>query len=324
MAEHISAIDDSVYYSGHYWNNFDYVYREINRRVSGDEKSRWYEHFRKTVGGRRFKKALILNCGNGWVERELYQIGGLFDEAVGLDFSERLLDEARQHARDLPFRYYQGDINQADFVEDGYDLVVNHAACHHIAYIDRVMQALCAALPEDGFLVGFDYVGPHRNQYPYEHWNEVWKLNNALPQPYRKHLRYPHLKTMLATDPTEAIHSELILNVTARYFDFTDHRRAGGALAYEILNFNKGLVEAEPQVRDHWVKYIMDRDLHFAYTTASYFDYYACRPRKAALVEPAALKYAEDEVNRERQAARVGGAYYEPTVLQHLYDLING
>ena len=184
------------------------------------------------------------------------------------------------------------------------------------------MQALCAAVSADGFLIGFDYVGPHRNQYPYEHWNEVWKLNNTLPEPFRKQLSYPHLKTMLATDPTEAIHSELILDVTARYFDFVDHKKVGGALAYEILNFNKGLIQADSASRDHWVKYIMDRDLHFTYTASSYFDYYACRPRKAALKDPAALAFADDEVKREQRASNNGGVYYEPTVLQHLYDLV--
>ena len=39
-----------------------------------------------------------------------------------------------------------------------FDLVVNHAAAHHIAAIDRVFREICRILPEDGWFVSFDYV----------------------------------------------------------------------------------------------------------------------------------------------------------------------
>ena len=49
------------------------------------------------VARNRSARALILNCGNGWVEREMVS-ANVMAEAVGIDYSEALLDEARQAA----------------------------------------------------------------------------------------------------------------------------------------------------------------------------------------------------------------------------------
>jgi len=65
---------------------------------------------------------------------------GLIKEAVGVDYSENLIVDARNKAAELPLRYYVIDTNTAVFPETGYDLVVNHAAAHHIAYINKVFS----------------------------------------------------------------------------------------------------------------------------------------------------------------------------------------
>src|SRR4029078_2762564 len=136
-----------------------------------------------------------------------------FQEVVGVDYLQPLIDEAQKEAdaQKLPFRYYQMDINTVAFPESGFDLVVNHAGCHHIAYLDRVLRAVNNIMTDDGYFINYDYVGPHRNQYSFHQWNEIILLNRSLPEELQNELAYPHLPTMLATDPTEAIHSELIL-----------------------------------------------------------------------------------------------------------------
>ena len=60
--------------------------------------------------GRVFQRALILNCGNGWVERVLVE-HGLVREAVGIDYSTDLLEEARAaaSASGLPLTYLPGE-----------------------------------------------------------------------------------------------------------------------------------------------------------------------------------------------------------------------
>src|SRR5579863_6756557 len=103
--------NSDVYYTGTYWNDFVIVRERINTRISGDPLVPWHEHFATTTG-RKFRRALILNCGNGWVERELVETG-LIAEGVGIDYSQVLLDEASEAARKsgLPLTYQQGNIN---------------------------------------------------------------------------------------------------------------------------------------------------------------------------------------------------------------------
>ena len=49
--------------------------------------------------------------------------------------------------------------------------MVNDAAAHHIAMIDRVFREICGLLLPDGCFVSFDYVGLHRNQC----WSVAWE-----------------------------------------------------------------------------------------------------------------------------------------------------
>src|SRR5579863_4940348 len=90
--------NSEVYYQGIYWNDYELVQRHLNARVSGDESRSWSDRF-AAVAGRTFERALVLNCGNGWVERQLVR-AGLFTEAVGIDYSEQLLAEASHHAHE--------------------------------------------------------------------------------------------------------------------------------------------------------------------------------------------------------------------------------
>ena len=60
-----------------------------------------YPDTRTSIGGSTslyapavHQRALSLNCGNGWVEQEIVH-GGLAKEAVGVDYSEALLEQAR-------------------------------------------------------------------------------------------------------------------------------------------------------------------------------------------------------------------------------------
>lgn len=316
--QHTVNDNAEVYYQGSYWNDYAYVREQINERVSGDKDTTWFEHFHRLVGQRRFKKALILCCGNGWVERELWQ-RGFFEEAVGVDYAEALLDQARAQAGDRPLRYYQMDINTAVFPEGGFDLVINYAAAHHIAYIDHVFRAIATMLPADGYFVSFDYVGPHRNQYPAAQFSAAAALNETLPAEIRQDLRYPHLPTMLAVDPTEAIHSELIVQTMQRYFTLVTHAHAGGALAYPLITHNSNLYAAPAAEQERWIAAIMDADGEYldAHPHTSLFDYIVAQPNKPVLTMERRLNaWTIDEQQRERTAREQGGLYYQQAPIE--------
>jgi SAM-dependent methyltransferase len=319
MADFDVNENSDVYYQGRYWNDYDAVVRRTNERISGDPALMWYEHFAK-VSNRSFERALILNCGNGWVERDLFY-SGLILQGVGIDYSEELLAEARAAAdrANLPLAYEQANVNAGRFPDERFDLVVNHAAAHHIAAIDRVFREICRILPEDGVFVSFDYVGPHRNQYLPAAWEAAWQLNEEIPEALRQDLDYPHLPTMLIQDPTEAIHSELILETFRRYFSVRQCTPLGGAIAYPLLTHNAKMWEAaDPDARSEWVARILEADDRFLADNpdSTLFAYFAGTPDKSVLRRHERLREWEvAEAERESRASRNGGEYYTRTAL---------
>jgi SAM-dependent methyltransferase len=315
------ADDSSVYYGGGYWNDLPQVRDYIESRSTGKPDTRWFHHLKQVHGGRPFRKGLFLNCGNGWVERDLLR-EGICEEAVGIDISADLLDQARKEAADLgvPARYYSRDINTADFPEGDYDLVVNFAAVHHVAYVDKVLRRVAEVLPPDGVFASVDYVGPHRNQYGYGQWAAATRLNASLPEGLRSALRYPHLPTMLATDPTEAIHSELIVPTVRRYFRLAELNAVGGGLAYLVLSQNAGVhAAAESAPVDRLIRDVLDADAAWTADHEPMFVFFWGHPDKAVLDDAAQLaEWTREEQDRERRAAGNGGEYYPLTLLQEL------
>ena len=319
--------DSSVYYQSGYWNDLRLVQRYLNRRATGDPEQSWSEHLAAYHDG-KFAKALVLNCGNGWVERGLVQ-SGLVAEAVGVDFSDDLLDSARAEADKLglPLRYAQLDTNSAQWPEEGFDLVINHAAGHHIAYLDRVLRSIADLLPPDGLLVSWDYVGAHRNQYPAEQWEAAWQLNATLPAEFRHpELIYPHLPTMLHTDPTEAIHAELIMPTMRRYFELEYVRALGGGLAYPVLTFNRGVFDRPAEEADPVVRQVLAADAEWTDAdpeARTLFAYIIARPHRAAPAPAQLTAWTAEEAARERSAAADGNRYYPETLLGAIYDALD-
>ncbi len=319
------------YYRDRYWNDFEIVVRALNERATGDPAVTWFEHLRDTAGP--FRHALVLNCGNGWVERELLD-RGVVASAVGVDVSDDLLDEARRAAaeRDLPLRYERLDTNAADFPDEEFDLVVNHAAMHHVAYIDRVTRRIHRLLTGSdgaprGVFASWDYVGPHRNQYSARQWEAAWETNLRLPPEARQRMRYPLLPAMVEGDPTEAIHSELILPTMARYFDLDHRRDLGGGVGYLLLTHNDAIHALAPQDADPHVATVMAADaaLLAADPSTSLFAYVIARPHPGALDDTEQLAtWTAEEDARERSAAANGGIYYPRTAMAALAEPLGG
>ena len=310
-----------TYYRDRYWNEAPGVDMHLQRRATGDPFMDWITHLHRWHG-RPFRKALVLNCGNGWVEQMMVD-RGVVAEAVGVDIGADLLADAERAAAGRPIRYYRLDVNSGAFPEDGYDLVVNHAAGHHIAYVDRVFRAIAHILTDDGVLVSWDYVGPHRNQYPGDIWEAAHRVNTMLPAELQSPMNYPWLPVMLTEDPTEAIHSELVLPVMRRYFSLDYERALGGAIAYVLLTPNPAFLDAPPEATAPWAELMLAEDAAFtdADPSRSLFVYAIARPCKGVLADTIQLAaWAAEEDERERRAAESGGRYYPATAIAETLD----
>jgi len=178
------------------------------------------------------------------VERWLHSIGG-FKSAVATEFSPTLLRKARAMASKamMNISYLRHDINAEPLPPGPFDLIIVYAAAHHWGRIDWIFTQLSSRLSPGGKLAMWEYTGPHRNQYPSEMWAAAHQANDALPPALRSPMSgngvgYPHIPTMLAFDPSEAQHSELILQTLRRSFFIHSLRPLGGALAYPLLTMS--------------------------------------------------------------------------------------
>jgi SAM-dependent methyltransferase len=313
-----SQTDNAGVYFQHqrYWNALPQVIKYMNVNSSGDETIDWI----RNVGierGRPFERALFLNCGTGWVDRAFIE-AGVARCGVGVDISPSMIDTAKGLADDanLPLSYLLADGNNDPLPLDGVDLVVNHAACHHLTHLDRVLGQIADALPDDGWFVSFDYVGAHRNQYPADQWEAAILLNDRLPVNLQSSMQYPHLPTMLAMDPSEAVHSELFLKTHDRYFSTVSDRPIGGWLAYLVLTDNQQLFDNLGDEANHWIDKVIaaDRAVLDADPAKTLFAFRIAQPRRPSAGIEIRSEWRRTEDLREETASKSGGVYYPRTM----------
>lgn len=306
-----------VYYTGKYWNDIPFVRQEVfHRRATGRPDVHWDSYLLERRG-EAFQKALILNAGNGWVERSLADKNILLS-GVGIDYLQEFVDSANQEARAKGYNltYYQCNVNADPLPGGDYDLILNHAAAHHIARLDFVFQQILTLLLPNGWFVSIDYVGPHRNQYPAPLWGKLNELNAQIPAHLQQKLVYPHLPTMLATDASEAQHSEMILEVMRRYFFLELCRPLGGAIAYPLLTHNKAIHSKPYRTTHQVVEMLLEEDRKWLEEDSgrTFFAFVIATPLNGGLPNKAYQDSLLDfEVKRE--AAGPQACYYTTTAV---------
>jgi len=313
--------NSAIHYSGQYWNDLPQVVAYMSEDFTGDPAKWWVSDFQERFCSKPLGTGLVVNCGNGWVERELVD-RGVVTAVAAFDYSWDLLCAAARECGSRAIHYVRADANTVSFAPDSFDVVFNVAALHHVQYLDRLCRVLCEALKPSGVFVNFDYVGPHRNQYSRRHRRRTTRVNRPLRAAVRKQpLRRAHLPTMPSTDPSEAIHSELILATVARYFDIFERHDTGGGIAYELLTHNPSLHTLGPEAADPYVREVLIWGRHYTAhgQVQPLFSYFLAHPRKDVPRDTARLRFFQDEEDRrEARALSRGGVYSFAGVLTML------
>ena len=313
----------AVYYSEDYWNNLPAVAGWLNTKVSGDPDVYWGEHFGRSQG-RTFKRALVLNCGNGNVEHGL--LGhGVIEEAVGVDYSADLLDEARRAAANqgLPLRYHQLDANTAAFPDDEFDLVVNRTRRPTTSPTSTGVPRAVPAPPRRRRVRVARLHRPPPQPVPVGCSTRPPTWTASCPTAFARRCTTRTCPRCSRLDPTEAIHSELIMTTMRRYFTVDEYVPLGGAIAYQLLTHNDRLFAVapdDPEQAELIARVLAaDDELTAADPKQSWFAYVVARPDKARFEDEAQLAaWSAEEAEREAAAADNGGEYYPHTTLQEL------
>lgn len=305
-------LNSDIYYKGKYWNDIPMVLRYMCKNFTGNEKKWWVDDFKDRYARKPFKHALFLNCGDGRHEIEFYD-KGIASEITAFDISPELVKIAKRNKGRRKINFFVDDANKIKLKSNQFDLVVNVAALHHVQYVNRLCREIAKSLKPNGFIVNFDYVGSHRNQYPIFSWIIVRAINKLLPANVKKSpIGYPHIPTMLATDPTEAIHAELVETMLGRYFNIIENHKTGGGIAYDLLTHNENLNRLNKKVLNKYVAKILvlDRMLVKLGIAPNLFSYIVAKPNKKILKSIAQIKNWDKEENtREEIAANCRGVY---------------
>ena len=260
-----NAIKNYSHYSDKYWNDLETVVKYKNKLATDNENTHWISdiltRFKEYLP---FENVLIVGCGNGWLERELYKmkIGLHFD---AFDISQKYIDEAKKLSENMSINYFIEDINEMSHIENKkYDAVFNFAILHHATKIDNATRRISEVLKSDGLIFNEEYVGPARNQYSDEHLKIMLAVMSDLPPKFRsKHLLRPPLANF-RIEPTEAIHSDLVRPMFQKYFDIVYERDMNGGIAYQILwNNIEEFINPNSEAAK-WLDYLLKNDYEFS------------------------------------------------------------
>jgi ubiquinone/menaquinone biosynthesis C-methylase UbiE len=281
------------------------------RNFTGDKKKWWVEDFKERYAQKPFEHALFLNCGDGRWERDFID-KKIVKRVTAFDISLDLIKVAKKARGKRRIKYLVADANKISFPKNEFDLVVNYAALHHTQYLNRICRLLAQSLKPDGVFINFEYIGPHRNQFPPLEWFLAHQVNSKLPKFCRQNLYYPHIPTMLVMDATEAIHSELIMKIVKRYFKLLEKHDTGGGIAYLLLTHNQKMSQLPLKKANRYIDRILQYDAKYTHLRLApqLFSYFIAQPNKGLLKNTKRSKKYQDEENaREKLSLQRRGVY---------------
>lgn len=228
---------DFEYYHDKYWNDLLAIQRYINESATDNPQTTWIEDIPNRFPQHiPFERVLIVGCGNGWVERELYDlgIGKKFD---AFDISTAHIEMAKNQKEDRNINYFLDDMNDLKNIPfDQYDAVFNVGSLHHVFRLSRTIWTLHHSMKKDGLMFNFEYIGPAQNQYTDNHLRILEKINSEINNRFSTIIPLrPNKKIFETGDPSEAINADLVRPTLLRFFRIIHTRDINGGIAYPIL-----------------------------------------------------------------------------------------
>lgn len=123
-------------------------YKKMLRSVKGlDGAGEWHE-LEKMMPNFKDKDVLDLGCGFGWHCRYAQEHGA--NKVIGIDISEKMLDEAKKMTDSKAIEYIKVPIEDIEFEENSFHVVISSLALHYIKSFDEVCKKVYSFLKENG------------------------------------------------------------------------------------------------------------------------------------------------------------------------------
>ncbi len=102
---------------------------------------------RQLLGNKRFESIVEIGCGTG---KNTGWLSGLAGQLLSIDFSEGMLEQAKQKITEANVQFLQADITKPWPLTIKADLITFSLVLEHIPHLDGIMQQCCHHLNPGG------------------------------------------------------------------------------------------------------------------------------------------------------------------------------
>lgn len=130
--------------------NFFSMYTKMERSVKGLEGAGEWHVFRGLLPELQNKSVLDLGCGFGWHCR--YAREQQARSVIGIDISEKMLQQAREMTTDSSISYIRMPIEDIEFSDSQFDVVISSSAFHYIDSFETICKRVYHCLNREALL----------------------------------------------------------------------------------------------------------------------------------------------------------------------------
>lgn len=142
-------------------------YSQMSRSQQGLKGAGEWETLQKLLPAFAGKRVLDLGCGYGW--HCIYAAEHGASSVTGIDLSEKMLEVAREKTPFPQVQYHRMPIEDIDYPENSFDIVVSSLALHYVPSFDAVAKKVNACLAPGGVFV-FSAEHPVFTAYGTQDW----------------------------------------------------------------------------------------------------------------------------------------------------------
>lgn len=126
-------------------------YSQMNRSKAGLAGAGEWETLKGLLPDFAGKRVLDLGCGYGW--HCLYAMEQGAAAVTGVDISQKMLDIAKEKTHDSRVRYLQMAMEDIDFPDSSFDIVLSSLALHYVPDFGAIVRKIHACLAPGGYFV---------------------------------------------------------------------------------------------------------------------------------------------------------------------------
>jgi len=126
-------------------------YSNMERSKSGLEGAGEWHELKKMLPDFQGKRVLDLGCGFGWHCR--YAIENGAKSVIGIDISQKMLNEARSKTKSEKIQYICMPIENIDFPDSSFDVIISSLALHYIQSFDDVLSKISKCISNGGEII---------------------------------------------------------------------------------------------------------------------------------------------------------------------------